>query len=39
MIARLEGEAKWDRATIKRLADGEYWFSGEPDPPFPGAEE
>ncbi|HEY7965861.1 MAG TPA: PadR family transcriptional regulator [Solirubrobacteraceae bacterium] len=37
VIARLEGEASWDRATIARLADGEYWFSGEPDPPFAGA--
>jgi DNA-binding PadR family transcriptional regulator len=32
--ARLDGEARWAREVIKRLRAGEYWFQGEPDPPW-----
>jgi DNA-binding PadR family transcriptional regulator len=32
--ARLDGEAEWTRAILERLRGGEYWFEGEPDPPF-----
>ncbi len=32
--ARLQGEANWTRATLERLREGEYWFQGEPNPPF-----
>ncbi len=32
--ARLDGEASWTQALIERLRAGEYWFAGEPDPPW-----
>jgi DNA-binding PadR family transcriptional regulator len=35
--ARLDGEAKWTRGLLQRLRDGEYWFAGEPDPPWESA--
>jgi DNA-binding PadR family transcriptional regulator len=32
--ARLDGEAAWARQLLERLHTGEYWFEGEPDPPW-----
>ncbi len=32
--ARLDGEAQWLTAVLERLRAGEYWFTGEPNPPF-----
>jgi DNA-binding PadR family transcriptional regulator len=32
--ARLDGEAAWAREVLERLRAGEYWFAGEPDPPW-----
>jgi DNA-binding PadR family transcriptional regulator len=32
--SRLEGEAAWARQLLDRLRAGEYWFQGEPDPPW-----
>jgi hypothetical protein len=32
--ARLDGEAAWARQLLERLRAGEYWFQGEPDPPW-----
>jgi DNA-binding PadR family transcriptional regulator len=32
--ARLDGEAAWVRGTLERLRAGDYWFDGEPDPPW-----
>ena len=32
--ARLDGEAAWARRLLERLRAGEYWFEGEPDPPW-----
>jgi DNA-binding PadR family transcriptional regulator len=32
--ARLEGEAAWARQLLERLRAGEYWFDGEPNPPW-----
>ena len=32
--ARLNGEAAWARELVDRLRAGEYWFDGEPDPPW-----
>jgi hypothetical protein len=32
--ARLDGESAWARQLIERLRAGEYWFDGEPDPPW-----
>jgi DNA-binding PadR family transcriptional regulator len=32
--ARLDGEAAWARQLLERLQAGEYWFEGEPDPPW-----
>ena len=32
--ARLDGEAAWARQLLPRLRAGEYWFAGEPDPPW-----
>jgi DNA-binding PadR family transcriptional regulator len=32
--ARLDGEATWAGELIERLRAGEYWFDGEPDPPW-----
>jgi len=32
--ARLDGEAAWARQLLERLRGGEYWFEGEPDPPW-----
>lgn len=32
--ARLDGEAAWARQLLVRLRAGEYWFDGEPDPPW-----
>jgi DNA-binding PadR family transcriptional regulator len=32
--ARLDGEAAWARQLLERLRAGEYWFEGEPDPPW-----
>jgi DNA-binding PadR family transcriptional regulator len=39
--ARLDGEAQWLTAVLERLRAGEYWFTGEPNPPFatPGQAE
>jgi hypothetical protein len=36
--ARLDGEANWTRGLLERLRDGAYWFTGEPDPPWPTRE-
>jgi DNA-binding PadR family transcriptional regulator len=36
---RLEGEASWSADLAARLRAGEYWFEGEPDPPWPVREE
>lgn len=36
--ARLEGEARWSRDLVARLRAGAYWFTGEPDPPWPTSE-
>jgi DNA-binding PadR family transcriptional regulator len=35
--ARLDGEAAWARQLLDRLRAGEYWFEGEPDPPWSSA--
>ena len=32
--ARLEGEESWTRSLLERLRTGEYWFAGEPAPPW-----
>lgn len=32
--ARLDGEAAWARRLLERLRGGEYWFDGEPNPPW-----
>jgi DNA-binding PadR family transcriptional regulator len=32
--ARLDGEAAWARQLLERLRAGEYWFDGEPNPPW-----
>jgi DNA-binding PadR family transcriptional regulator len=32
--ARLDGEGTWARDLAKRLRAGEYWFTGEPHPPW-----
>jgi DNA-binding PadR family transcriptional regulator len=32
--ARLQGEANWASELCERLRGGEYWFEGEPDPPW-----
>jgi DNA-binding PadR family transcriptional regulator len=32
--ARLDGEAEWARGLVDRLRAGQYWFEGEPDPPW-----
>lgn len=32
--ARLDGEAAWARQLLERLKAGEYWFDGEPNPPW-----
>jgi DNA-binding PadR family transcriptional regulator len=32
--ARLDGEARWIRALLRRLRAGEYWFTGEPEAPW-----
>ena len=32
--ARLDGEAAWARQLLERLRAGEYWFEGEPEPPW-----
>lgn len=32
--ARLNGEAAWARQLLDRLRAGEYWFDGEPNPPW-----
>ena len=37
-VARLEGEASWTRELRERLQAGEYWFQGEPSPPWPHAD-
>lgn len=34
--ARRDGEAAWARQLLDRLRAGEYWFAGEPDPPWHG---
>jgi DNA-binding PadR family transcriptional regulator len=36
--ARLEGEATWTRAILEGLRRGEFWFEGEPDPPWKRAQ-
>jgi DNA-binding PadR family transcriptional regulator len=36
--ARLDGEAAWARQLLDRLNAGEYWFQGEPDPPWHGLQ-
>jgi DNA-binding PadR family transcriptional regulator len=33
--ARLDGEASWARVLAARLREGDYWFDGEPNPPWP----
>jgi len=33
--ARLDGEGRWTAALLERLRAGEYWFEGEPNPPWP----
>ncbi|MDQ6777531.1 MAG: PadR family transcriptional regulator [Actinomycetota bacterium] len=33
--ARLDGEAAWSADLAARLRAGEYWFEGEPNPPWP----
>jgi DNA-binding PadR family transcriptional regulator len=37
--ARLNGEANWARDLLVRLRAGEYWFDGEPNPPWPGLSD
>jgi DNA-binding PadR family transcriptional regulator len=37
--ARLDGEADWARRLLERLRAGEYWFDGEPDPPWSSPPE
>jgi DNA-binding PadR family transcriptional regulator len=37
--ARLDGEADWTERLLAGLRDGEYWFAGEPDPPWPGVDD
>lgn len=32
--SRLEGEGRWARELIERLRADEYWFDGEPNPPW-----
>lgn len=32
--ARLDGQAAWARDAANRIQAGEYWFDGEPNPPF-----
>lgn len=32
--ARLDGEGRWAREVVARLRAGEYWFDGEPNPPW-----
>lgn len=32
--ARLTGEATWAGELVERLRAGEYWFEGEPNPPW-----
>jgi DNA-binding PadR family transcriptional regulator len=34
--ARMDGEAAWTERLLSRLHGGEYWFTGEPNPPWPG---
>jgi DNA-binding PadR family transcriptional regulator len=36
--ARLGGEQSWTSELLGRIRSGEYWFAGEPDPPWPGAD-
>ena len=36
--ARLDGEAAWTEELLAALGRGEYWFAGEPDPPWPGGD-
>jgi DNA-binding PadR family transcriptional regulator len=36
--ARLDGEAAWAHQLLERLRAGEYWFQGEPDPPWHGLQ-
>lgn len=36
--ARLDGEARWVRTLLRDLRAGEYWFSGEPQPPWESAD-
>jgi hypothetical protein len=33
--SRLDGEATWARNLAARLRAGDYWFDGEPNPPWP----
>jgi hypothetical protein len=35
--ARLDGEARWIGDLLRRLRAGEYWFTGEPEPPWESA--
>lgn len=37
--SRLDGEATWARELLKRLHQGEYWFAGEPNPPWENTNE
>ncbi len=36
--ARLTGEATWASDLVARLRAGEYWFEGEPNPPWASAD-
>jgi DNA-binding PadR family transcriptional regulator len=36
--ARLDGEGAWIRDIVGRLRAGEYWFAGEPNPPWSSPE-
>jgi DNA-binding PadR family transcriptional regulator len=35
-LARMNGEASWSRQLLERLRADDYWFEGEPDPPWHG---
>jgi DNA-binding PadR family transcriptional regulator len=37
--ARLDGEANWTRRILDGLRAGEFWFAGEPNPPWAQAPE
>jgi hypothetical protein len=37
--ARPGGQAEWAREVLDRPRAGEYWFDGEPDPPWRGVAD